>query len=133
MLETTLFRNNSHILPDELASVNSNQLSSSDAVLVAAQWHRVLFENDFFRVLEVIVKPGEVVPFHTHQWDSIIVTLQDTRFIAKNSQGLISLEEGLENDRLPQADFLKGSLETYSYRNIGSKKFQAIVFELKNK
>lgn len=133
MIETTHLRNKSDLFLEKLPSVNSNQLNSSDAAIVAARWHRVLFENDFFRILEVIVEPGEVVPLHTHQWDSITVTLQDTRFIAKDSHGLVSQEEGLEDYRLPQADFSKGSLEAHSYTNIGSKKFQAIVFEIKNK
>ena len=44
-----------------------------DAVVAAPRNHRVLFENDRLRVLEVILEPGEEEPVHHHRWPSVFV------------------------------------------------------------
>jgi hypothetical protein len=44
-----------------------------DAVQVAPNSHRVLFENQFVRVLEVTVPPGTKEPMHHHRWPSIFL------------------------------------------------------------
>ena len=45
-----------------------------DAVQVAPNSHRVMFENPFVRVLEVKVPPGTKEPMHHHRWPSIFLT-----------------------------------------------------------
>lgn len=44
-----------------------------DAVAAAPANHKVLFENDKLRVLEVILHPNEEEPTHHHRWPSIFV------------------------------------------------------------
>ncbi|TRC98882.1 hypothetical protein FJV76_06605 [Mesorhizobium sp. WSM4303] len=44
-----------------------------DAVIAAPANHKVLFENDRLRVLEVILKPDEEEPTHHHRWPSVFV------------------------------------------------------------
>ena len=44
-----------------------------DAAVAAPASHRVLFENDAVRVLEVILEPGEEEPIHHHRWPSVFV------------------------------------------------------------
>jgi hypothetical protein len=44
-----------------------------DAVQVAPNSHRVLFENAFVRVLEVTVPPGTKEPMHHHRWPSLFL------------------------------------------------------------
>lgn len=45
-----------------------------DAVQTAPNSHRVIFENAFVRVLEVIVPPpGSTVPMHHHRWPSLVL------------------------------------------------------------
>jgi len=45
---------------------------SLDALVAAPQFHRVLFENEQVRVLEVRVGPHQREPVHTHRWPSVI-------------------------------------------------------------
>jgi hypothetical protein len=45
-----------------------------DAVQVAPNSHRVIFENAFVRVLEVTVPPGTKEPMHHHRWPSLFLT-----------------------------------------------------------
>jgi hypothetical protein len=44
-----------------------------DAVAAAPESHKVLFENDNVRVLEVIIPPGEREPDHTHRMPSVMI------------------------------------------------------------
>jgi hypothetical protein len=44
---------------------------SMEAVRAAPKNHRVLFENDHIRLLEVTVQPGETENMHGHLWPSV--------------------------------------------------------------
>jgi hypothetical protein len=44
-----------------------------DAVTAAPANHKVVFENDRLRVLEVTLKSGEEEPLHHHRWPSVFV------------------------------------------------------------
>lgn len=44
-----------------------------DAVIAAPRNHKVLFENDNLRVLEVTLLSGEEEPVHHHRWPSVFV------------------------------------------------------------
>ena len=44
-----------------------------DAVVAAPMHHRVVFENDNLRVLEVTLPPQDEEPVHHHRWPSVFV------------------------------------------------------------
>ena len=44
-----------------------------DAVVAAPNNHKVLFENDSLRVIEVTLLDGEEEPVHHHRWPSVFV------------------------------------------------------------
>jgi hypothetical protein len=44
-----------------------------DAVAAAPRQHKVLFENDRLRVLEVTLEAGDEEPVHHHRWPSVFV------------------------------------------------------------
>lgn len=44
-----------------------------DAVTAAPANHRVVYENDGLRVLEVTLEPDEEEPTHHHRWPSVFV------------------------------------------------------------
>jgi hypothetical protein len=46
---------------------------SMDAVVAAPGSHRVLFENDDVRVLEVTIAAGHREPEHTHRYPSVMI------------------------------------------------------------
>jgi hypothetical protein len=54
-------------------------LESLDAVVAAPGSHRVVFENETTRVLEVTIAPFEREPEHTHRWPSVMVVHQPAR------------------------------------------------------
>lgn len=55
------------------ASDPSTWPAELDAVIAAPRNHKVLFENDRLRVLEVILEPDEEEPVHHHRWPSVFV------------------------------------------------------------
>lgn len=44
-----------------------------DAVIAAPKHHKVLFENERVRVLEVALEPNDEEPVHHHRWPSVFV------------------------------------------------------------
>jgi hypothetical protein len=44
-----------------------------DAVTAAPAHHKVLFENERLRVLEVTLEPNDQEPVHHHRWPSVFV------------------------------------------------------------
>lgn len=44
-----------------------------DAVTAAPDHHKVLFENERVRVLEVTLEPNDEEPVHHHRWPSVFV------------------------------------------------------------
>jgi hypothetical protein len=64
-----------------------------DAMEASIQHHRVLFENEDVRVLEVIINPGEKEDFHTHKLKSIFIvdSIADMRYYGP--QGEIQFEQ----------------------------------------
>jgi hypothetical protein len=44
-----------------------------DAVVAAPANHKVVFENDRLRVLEVTLAPNEEEPLHHHRWPSVFI------------------------------------------------------------
>jgi hypothetical protein len=45
---------------------NATDLAAYDAIAAAPDHHRVVFENEKVRVLDVTIKTGEKEPFHFH-------------------------------------------------------------------
>jgi hypothetical protein len=50
-----------------------------DAVIAAPGSHRVLFENERIRVLEVRIGTGQREPTHTHRWPSVMLVDRPAR------------------------------------------------------
>ena len=52
---------------------SSNWDPALDAVAAAPKHHKVLFENERIRVLEVTLEPNDEEPIHHHRWPSVFV------------------------------------------------------------
>jgi hypothetical protein len=48
-----------------------------DAVVAAPKHHKVIFENERLRVLEVTLEPNDEEPIHHHRWPSVFVFDQE--------------------------------------------------------
>jgi quercetin dioxygenase-like cupin family protein len=90
--------------------------------------HRIVFENQYVRVLDVVVPPGAMTLFHKHSLDNVSVQLSDTTL---NNQAL-----GEEWTSRPVAEgqvgFRAGTKTPYTHRimNAGATEFHVIDVEI---
>jgi hypothetical protein len=58
-----------------------------DAVMAAPKNHRVLWDDEAVRVLEVSVEPGEREQLHHHQWPSLMIVLSRPEYVNYDANG----------------------------------------------
>jgi hypothetical protein len=98
-----------------------------EAVTAAPLNHKVLFENDEVRVLEVTIAPHTQEPLHVHRWPAVI-------YIDKSAHLVEHLQDGKVEDRGNRPD---GTLrwlpidQGHFLENVDSKPLHAIRVELK--
>jgi hypothetical protein len=115
---------------------------SLDAVKAAPGNHKVVFENEKVRILEVIGEPYANEPLHTHKWPSIM-WLSDSNF---TNEPMIYYHYGFDpatkhyyiidsvREQAPPANsgFEIPSEGPHRVRNLSGKKFVAYRIEFKN-
>jgi hypothetical protein len=84
--ETNVVKNNAPLKTD---TAKWNWPDSLDALVAAPVNHKLVFENEEFRILEVTVNPGQLDPIHTHKGESIVWGVM-TSPIVYNTFGLDS-------------------------------------------
>lgn len=106
---------------------------SLDAVIAARDYHHVLFENEHVRVLEVRIKPGQIVPVHTHRWPAAVYVISASDFIRRDDNGNLLFDSRAAGPppATPSAQWT-GPLPPHSVENIGSADIHLITTELKD-
>jgi len=69
----------------------------NDALAAAPQNHKLLFENDEVRVLEVTVPPGVREPLHAHRYPSVLYYISAAH-MKEYSSGVPAVDRGHKND-----------------------------------
>jgi predicted metal-dependent enzyme (double-stranded beta helix superfamily) len=69
----------------------------SDALAAAPQNHKLLFENDEFKVPEVTVPPGVREPLHAHRYPSVLYYISAAH-MKEYSPGLPAVDRGQKDD-----------------------------------
>ncbi|HEY5750849.1 MAG TPA: hypothetical protein VIU12_32520, partial [Chryseolinea sp.] len=69
---------------------NAGAPASYDAIAAAPDNHRVVFENEKVRVLEVTIKSGEKEPLHMHPMPSVMTIITGAKLRITEA----SLEDG---------------------------------------
>ena len=103
-----------------------------EPVGAAGSHHLVKFENEKVRILEVVITPGDTVPFHQHTLESIFVTLQPASLVFRDLGGSIVKEvDRADFSDLPHYDARTAAPAPRSVKNIDSITMKAIRIELK--
>jgi beta-alanine degradation protein BauB len=102
-------------------------VKSPDMVKASPKNCKVLFENDQIRLVEVRMKPGEVVPMHAHEADDI----WDIKRAGKIRETVAGRKPRVLNLRPGQAWHHAGPYE-HSMENIGKTEYQSLGIELKH-
>ena len=105
---------------------------SLDAVIAAPKYHKLLFENERVRLLEVRIRPGEITPVHTHRWPSAIYVAKQSDFIRRDSEGNLIFDSRTVGPppNEPVVQWV-GPLPPHSVENVGSVEILLITTELK--
>ena len=105
---------------------------SLDAVIAAPNHHKLLFENELVRVLEVRIQPGDIVPVHTHRWPASIYVAKQTDFLRRDGDGDLLFDSRTMGPRpaKPVAQWTP-PLPPHSVENIGASEILLISTELK--
>ena len=104
-----------------------------DAVIAAPKHHKLLFENEHVRVLEVRIAPGDMVPVHTHRWPASIYVAQQSDFLRRDLHGNLLFDSRSMGPPpgKPVAQWTP-PLPPHSVENIGSNEILLISTELKD-
>jgi quercetin dioxygenase-like cupin family protein len=103
--------------------------TESDPVPVEGEpHHHVIFENQYVRVLDVVVKPGDTTLYHKHSLDNVSVILTGTTL--KNQVAGGDWTERLANDG--SVGFAAGTAKPYVHRisNAGASVFHVLDIEI---
>lgn len=97
-----------------------------DIVKLSPDVHRVLFENDAIRVLEVSVTPGAKVPLHTNP--------ENVNYIIKaGTLRLIDADGSSVDLDLAERQVIPAPVGRHAVENIGATEVRTICIELKGK
>jgi hypothetical protein len=103
-----------------------------DALIAAPQHHRLVFENERVRVLEVRIGPGEIVPLHTHRWPGVLYLQGWSEHVRRDDSGkvIIDSREAVYPPRIPSAVWCE-PLSPHSVENVGATELRVLSIELK--
>ena len=105
---------------------------SLDAMIAAPNHHKLLFENERVRVLEVRIAPGDIVPVHTHRWPASIYVAKQSDFLRRDGDGNLLFDSRTMGPppAKPVAQWTP-PLPPHSVENIGANEILLISTELK--
>jgi quercetin dioxygenase-like cupin family protein len=86
--------------------------------------HKILFENDRVRVLDVQINPGETSEMHTHPANVV--------YALSSAQVVFSFPDGTSREvAIKEGDLVWSEGTTHEVRNIGDTPDRGIIIELK--
>lgn len=113
----------------EIVFTGEGPKSSIDARIAAPEYHPLVAENSNVRILLASEKVGDLVPRHTHEWPSIMVTLNPSDFLIYDDDGSEVVWQGKLGVVVTKGDFDPMSVKC---KCIGPQNYLALLFELKD-
>ena len=112
---------------------NTNQWPEElDALIASPQHHKLLFENEFVRVLDTNIAPGETTNVHTHQFPSSLYFLSWSHFVRYDEKGNVLVDSRtLSTIPTPGSALWSGPLAAHYLKNIGDDPLHVISVEIK--
>ena len=103
-----------------------------DALQAAPQHHTPLFENEFVRVLDTNIAPGEITNAHTHQFPASLYIISWSDFIRYGADGNILVDSrSLAKTPAMGSALWSGPLAPHALKNIGGNDLHVISVEIK--
>jgi hypothetical protein len=103
-----------------------------DALVASPQHHRLLLENEFVRVLETLILPGEITNLHTHKWPSSLYIISWSDFIRYDiNKNIVMDSRKLTELPSPSTALWSDPLRPHRLENIGENLIHMISVEIK--
>jgi len=102
-----------------------------DALVAAADSHRLLMENDYVRVLETLIPSGVKVPVHTHRWPSVQYILSWSDFVRRGADGNVLFDTRGKDWAMTGKAVWSEPLVPHSVENVGGAELRVILVEQK--
>jgi hypothetical protein len=104
-----------------------------DALIAAPEFHTVLFEDGRVRVLDGRVRPGAIVPVHTHRWGGVLYILAASDFVRRDPDGNVIADTRTSSSRPIEGTAMWGApLTPHSLENVGRDEFRTLTVEMKD-
>ena len=105
---------------------------SLDALTAAPEYHHLLLENEHVRVLEVRIRPGQIVPAHTHRWPSVAHVKSASDFLRRDEEAKLIFDSRTAGVAQKAFDVVwTPPLPPHSVENIGAAEIHVLMVELK--
>ena len=106
--------------------------AAQDAVQAAPHNHRVIFENDKVRVLDVTVAPHTKEPTHAHCWASVLYVTEAGKYVDYGLDGKVLFDSRslATPPRLPMVIY-KDPEAPHAVENLDDKPLHLIRVEMK--
>lgn len=103
-----------------------------DALIAAPAQHRLVFENDWVRVLDTRIAPGERTPIHTHRWPAVHHVMSWSDFVRRDDKGVVLLDTRAEGVAAAPGAVLWGeALGPHTLENVGHESVHILSVEIK--
>jgi hypothetical protein len=102
-----------------------------DALQAAPGYHVLLFENESVRVLDTRVRPGQMVPLHTHRWPAALYILSWSDFVRRDGGGLTLVDSRMGGKPMGGVAVWSEPLPPHTLENVGESELRVITVELK--
>jgi hypothetical protein len=113
----------------DCVAVKNPPLPPTDGVVIRDPTIKVPFENEYVRVLEIEVKPGESEPPHTHTWPSVVYYYR----LPSSRRGTADGKPAVDRPELKQQQvtFENFAQPIHTLLNTGTYLYQAHRIEIK--
>lgn len=103
-----------------------------DALVAAPNHHKLLFENEFVRVLDTCIPPGERTEIHTHRFPASLYILSWSDFIRYDEEGNVLLDSRtLGTTASSHSALWSNPLAPHALENVGNLPLHVISTEVK--
>ncbi len=106
--------------------------NSLDAMLTAPDHHEVILENEYVRVLDTRLEPGDRAPVHSHRWPSSLYVMSWSDFVRRDRDGTVLVDSRTwETHPAPGQALWSAPLVPHWVENVGYSQLRIIAVELK--
>lgn len=91
--------------------------------------HHAVFENQYVRVMDVQIAPGESTLYHTHSHDTVYVRLSDSQTLSQTQGMGWSLTRVLKSGEFAFDEDARHPL-THRVKNVGTTPYRVLAIEL---